>query len=153
VAVQPGVGFAGLLQRLRAEAGLTQEDLAAVAGLSPRSVSDLERGIHRTARQDTTRLLADALGLVGPVRALFAAAARGNVPVGDALAAAEGAGPRPGPVTGSPYRGLAAFEEQDTALFFGREAATAHVLSGCRGTWRARGCWWCRGRRVRGSRR
>jgi len=126
--VQPGLGFAGLLQRLRAEAGLTQEDLAAVAGLSPRSVSDLERGIHRTARQDTTRLLADALGLVGPMRALFAAAARGAVPVGDALPAAEGAGTRPGPVTGSPYLGLAAFEEQDAALFFGREAATAHVL-------------------------
>jgi hypothetical protein len=31
-------------------------------------------------------------------------------------------------VTGSPYRGLAAFGEQDAALFFGREAATAQVL-------------------------
>src|SRR5262249_49162151 len=29
---------------------------------------------------------------------------------------------------GSPYRGLAAFGEQDAALFFGREAATAQVL-------------------------
>jgi WD40 repeat protein len=33
-----------------------------------------------------------------------------------------------GAVTGSPYRGLAAFGEQDAALFFGREAATAQVL-------------------------
>ena len=31
-------------------------------------------------------------------------------------------------MTGSPYRGLAAFEEQDAEFFFGREAATAQVL-------------------------
>jgi DNA-binding NtrC family response regulator len=31
-------------------------------------------------------------------------------------------------VTGSPFRGLAAFEEQDAAFFFGREAATGQVL-------------------------
>jgi len=52
-----------LLRQLRAEAGLTQEELAEAAGLSPRSVSDLERGIHRTARKDTALLLAGALGL------------------------------------------------------------------------------------------
>jgi transcriptional regulator with XRE-family HTH domain len=45
-----GLSFAGLLRQLRAEARLTQEELAAAAGLSPRSVSDLERGINRTAR-------------------------------------------------------------------------------------------------------
>ncbi len=56
------------------------------------------------------------------------AAARGNVPAAQVLAAAEGAGPRPGPVTGSPYRGLSVFEEQDAGWFFGREAATAQVL-------------------------
>ena len=44
------------------------------------------------------------------------------------LTAAEAAGPRPTAVTGSPYRGLAAFGEQDAAFFFGREAATAQVL-------------------------
>ena len=42
-------GFGGLVRQLRAEAGLTQEELAEAASLSPRSVSDLERGIHRTA--------------------------------------------------------------------------------------------------------
>ena len=31
-------------------------------------------------------------------------------------------------MTGSPYRGLGVFEEQDAAFFFGREAATAQVL-------------------------
>jgi DNA-binding XRE family transcriptional regulator len=44
-------GLAGLLRRLRTEAGLTQEELAERAGLSPRSVSDLERGINQTARR------------------------------------------------------------------------------------------------------
>ena len=63
---QPGLSFAALLRRLRAEAGLTQEELAEAASLSPRSVSDLERGINRTARKDTALLLADALGLAGP---------------------------------------------------------------------------------------
>ena len=75
---QPGLGFAELLRQLRAEAGLTQEELAEVAGLSPRSVSDLERGIHRTAHKDTALLLAGALSLTGPVRELFVAAARGG---------------------------------------------------------------------------
>jgi len=92
VAEQPGLGFAGLLRQLRAEAGLTQEDLAAAAGLSPRSVSDLERGIHRTARQDTARLLADALGLAGPARAVRRRAP-GRGPTADVLAARQGVAP------------------------------------------------------------
>ena len=75
--VEPSVlEFAGLLRQLRARAGLTQEELAEAAGLSPRSVSDLERGINRTARKDTALLLAGALGLSEPVRGLFEAAAR-----------------------------------------------------------------------------
>ena len=53
MAEQASLGFAGLLRQLRAEAGLTQQELAKAAGLSPRSVSDLERGINRTARKDT----------------------------------------------------------------------------------------------------
>jgi tetratricopeptide (TPR) repeat protein/transcriptional regulator with XRE-family HTH domain len=78
VGEQTGSGFGGLLRRLRAGAGLTQEELAGAARLSPRSVSDLERGINRTARKETARLLADALGLIGPARAEFEAAARGR---------------------------------------------------------------------------
>ena len=75
---QAASGFGGLLRRLRAGAGLTQEELAEAARLSPRSVSDLERGINRTARKETARLLADALGLSGPARAEFEAAAQGR---------------------------------------------------------------------------
>ena len=65
---QPGLEFAGLLRQLRARARLTQEELAEAASLSPRSVSDLERGIHITARIQTAELLAAALGgQVGPL--------------------------------------------------------------------------------------
>ena len=90
MAEQTGLRFAGLLRQLRAEAGLTQEELAEAASLSPRSVSDLERGIHRTAHRDTAGLLADALGLTEPVRALFVAAARGRGPATKVLAARQG---------------------------------------------------------------
>jgi transcriptional regulator with XRE-family HTH domain len=103
---QPALGFAELLRRLRGEAKLTQEELAQAAGISTRSVSDLERGINRTARKDTALLLADALNLAEPARALFIAAARGRTPAEDVLAAmragtrqASAAAPRldPGP--------------------------------------------------------
>ena len=88
---QAALSFAGLLRRLRDDAGLTQEELAEAASLSPRSVSDLERGVNLTARHETARLLAGALGLTGPQRALFEAAARGRAPAGQVLAAGEGA--------------------------------------------------------------
>src|SRR5215475_8143716 len=127
---QPAHSFAGLLRQLRAEAKLTQEELAAAAGVSPRSVSNLERGINRTAHKDTAVLLAGALDLTGLTAELFVAAARGNVPPAQVLAAAEGAGERPAPVTGSPYRGLSVFEEQDAGWFFGREAAATALLDG-----------------------
>jgi tetratricopeptide (TPR) repeat protein/transcriptional regulator with XRE-family HTH domain len=90
MAEQPVAGFGGLLRQLRIEGNLTQEELAEAATLSPRSVSDLERGINATARKDTARLLADALHLDGHARALFEAAARGRVPAEEALAAARG---------------------------------------------------------------
>jgi hypothetical protein len=96
--------------------------------VSARSVSNLERGINRTAHKDTAVLLAGALGLTGPTAELFVAAARGNVPPAQVLAAAEGAGARPGAAAGSPYRGLAVFEEQDAGWFFGREAAATALL-------------------------
>jgi WD40 repeat protein/transcriptional regulator with XRE-family HTH domain len=125
---QPALSFAALMRQLRAGAKLTQEELAAAAGVSARSVSNLERGINRTAHKDTAVLLAGALGLTGPTEELFVAAARGNVPAEQVLVAAEAAAPRPGRVTGSPYRGLAAFGEQDAGWFFGREAAATAVL-------------------------
>ena len=78
---QPGPGFAGLLRQLR------QEELAEAAGLSPRTVSDLERGVNRTAHKDTAGLLAGALGLEGPARGVFIAAARGRASAAEVLVA------------------------------------------------------------------
>ena len=93
MAEQATTGFAGLLRQLRAGAELTQQELAKAAGVSPRSVSDLERGINRTARQDTAVRLAGALGLAEPARSLFVAAARGRIQAGQVLAARRGQAP------------------------------------------------------------
>ena len=93
MAEQATSGLAGLLRQLRAEARLTQQELAKAAGVSPRSVSDLERGINRTARQDTAVRLAGALGLAEPVRSLFVAAARGRIQAAQVLAARRGQAP------------------------------------------------------------
>jgi WD40 repeat protein len=60
--------------------------------VSPRTVSDLERGINRTAHKDTAVLLANALSLTGPVRELFVAAARGRAPAAEVLAAIDAGG-------------------------------------------------------------
>ena len=87
MAEQATSGLAGLLRQLRAEARLTQQELAKAAGVSPRSVSDLERGINRTARQDTAVRLAGALGLAEPARSLFVAAALGRIQAAQVLAA------------------------------------------------------------------
>src|SRR6476620_2208448 len=111
MAEQAALSFGGLLRQLRAEARLTQEELAEAAQLSPRSVSDLERGISRTARKDTAVLLAGALDLAGPIRELFVAAALGRAHAGDVLAAREGGTPGTGHQVAQrppacPYRGL-----------------------------------------------
>src|SRR6266849_2934275 len=130
--MEPELRFPDLLRQLRAEARLTQEELAEAAQLSPRSVSDLERGINRTARKETADLLADALGLAGLTRELFVAAARGRGPAEDVLAAREGrrsaAGRRVAQMArGCPYRGLLPFGESDAEVFYGRERLSAEL--------------------------
>ena len=68
--------FGILLKRYRMAAGLTQEALAAWAGLSARTIADLERGINRTPRHDTFELLMTTLDLTVQQRALFVATVR-----------------------------------------------------------------------------
>src|SRR5579863_6431689 len=68
--------FGALLKQHRRAANLTQEALAERAGISARSVSDLERGLSRAPHPDTIAYLARALDLSGPERAAFLAAAR-----------------------------------------------------------------------------
>ena len=138
MAEQSVLGFAGLLRQLRVEARLTQEELAQAAGLSPRSVSDLERGINRTARKDTAVLLAGALGLAEPMVALFVAAARGRAPVAEVHAAmrAEAAAAAAGRLapggalawSACPYPGLVPFEERDARVFYGRGELVAQLV-------------------------
>ena len=123
MAEQPALGFAGLLRQLRAQAKLTQEELAEAAMLSPRSVSDLERGINRTARKETALLLAGALGLAEPVRALFVAAARGRVPAAEVLAAMPGQARAESP---APAGGVHGFPPALTS-FVGRAGAVREV--------------------------
>jgi tetratricopeptide (TPR) repeat protein/transcriptional regulator with XRE-family HTH domain len=75
---EPGGKFADVLRQLRSRARLTQDELAHRAGVSFRTVSDLERGRATTPQKETVRLLADALRLIGPQRAQFEAVARGR---------------------------------------------------------------------------
>src|SRR5262244_2999070 len=118
VVEEPALTFAGLLRQLRAEARLTQEELAEAAGLSPRSVSDLERGINRTARKETAVLLAGALGLPGAVAQLFVAAARGRGAAAEVLAARDSASPGvfAAAATGALPRDIASFTGRQTEL-------------------------------------
>lgn len=93
--------FGTLLRELRLAAGLTQEALAEQAGLSPRSIQQLEAAGARP-RRSTAQQLARALALSAEQRARFEAAAspaprrRGGTGVG--------APPRPGSDSGQPLR-------------------------------------------------
>ena len=70
--------FGDLLRDLRQNAGLTQEELAARAGLSPNAVGALERGQRRRPYPHTVRALAEALGLGEEGRASLLAAVPGR---------------------------------------------------------------------------
>jgi len=116
---QPGLGFGGLLRRLRDAAGLTQDELAEAAAVSQRAISDLERGVNATARKDTAALLAGALGLDGPARELFIAAARGRGPAGEAL-----------PAVGTAGAAVATrMLPRDVAVFTGRQAELGQLIA------------------------
>ena len=82
----PALDFADLLRQLRKQARLTQEELAEEAGLSLRTIQDLEGRRHRTAHKPTAERLADALTLTDPVRTLFVRAATGRGDPAEVLA-------------------------------------------------------------------
>jgi tetratricopeptide (TPR) repeat protein/transcriptional regulator with XRE-family HTH domain len=126
VTEQP-LDFAELLKRLRNEAGLTQEALAEQAGVSPRSISDLERGINKTARRDTARLLADALSLSGTARVAFETAARGFRETGAGLPAQRRVRTRSVAAT-TPVL------PRDIRTFTDREADLAKLMAASQGT-------------------
>src|ERR1700761_2184249 len=91
MADEPAMTFGQLLRSLRAQAGLTQEELAAASRLSARTISDLERGVALRPQPDRVRRLADALQLPFSARALFQTAAGGRAE----LDSARGGGARP----------------------------------------------------------
>ena len=122
MAGQAGLGFGGLLRQLRDDAGLTQDELAEAARVSQRAVSDLERGINRTARKGTALLLAGALGLDGPARDLFVAAARGRGSADAVLAARHVM--QPGGFAAAATRAL----PRDIASFTGRQGELTQLL-------------------------
>jgi predicted ATPase/DNA-binding XRE family transcriptional regulator len=71
-----GLTLGQRLRRYRIEAGLTQEELAAQAGLSVRAVSDVERGVSRAPYPETVRRMATALDLDADVHATLDRARR-----------------------------------------------------------------------------
>jgi transcriptional regulator with XRE-family HTH domain len=72
----PG-SFGAQLKGLREAAGYTQEELAAIAGLSVHGVSALERGERRRPHVETVRALSAALDLTGTARDALLRSARG----------------------------------------------------------------------------
>ncbi|MFE3324283.1 helix-turn-helix domain-containing protein [Streptomyces sp. NPDC059176] len=76
-------GFGELLRIRRERVGLTQQVLADHATLSVRAIRDMESGRVQRPRQETVRLLADALRLEGRTRSDFEAAARRHVLAGE----------------------------------------------------------------------
>ena len=124
MAEQAGLGFGGLLRQLRDDARLTQEELAEAARVSQRAISDLERGINRTARKDTAELLAGALSLDGQARQLFVLAARGRASASDVLAAVPG---RPAEAFAAAARARPGNLPAQLASFIGRDRELAAV--------------------------
>jgi tetratricopeptide (TPR) repeat protein/transcriptional regulator with XRE-family HTH domain len=127
VAGHPGLSFAELLRQLRVQARLTQEELAEAAGVSSRTISDLERGVNRTAQKETARLLAAPLGLNGAAGELFVAAARARVPAGQVLAVPQDADS--GAFAAAATRTL----PRDISSFTGRQAELGRLLAGIDG--------------------
>lgn len=91
-------GFADLLLDLRVQAGLSQEELADRAGLSVRTIRELEAGRVARPRKDSVRLLSTGLGLRDGDAGRFLAAA-GHATVRPVIAVAD-----PAP-TGLRWRG------------------------------------------------
>jgi transposase len=103
----PPSSFGALLRSRRHRAYLSQEQLAARAEVSERTVRNLEADRVRSPRTDTVRLLADALQLSEPERESWFEAARGvnrqrattAVPAAGSLALAPGDPPAQSPLT------------------------------------------------------
>ncbi|MER7667051.1 tetratricopeptide repeat protein [Kitasatospora sp. NPDC096128] len=88
--------FGRLLTGHRVTAGMTQEDLAATAGVSLRALGDMERGRTRGPQRRTVQALAAALGLDGPQTAALERAAQAGRPRGVRQVPPQSQAPGPG---------------------------------------------------------
>lgn len=86
-------GFGATVRRLRVAVGLTQAELAERAGISERTVSDLERGLRGAVYPATARQLAASLGVSGADLPAFLLEARGQTEGPTELSAEIGAVP------------------------------------------------------------
>lgn len=120
-------GFGALLRAARERALLSQEELAARAGVSPRTLRYLESGRTRRPRLASVRMLADSLGLRGAERDRFERAAVPPAPEAPAAA-----GPAGHASAGPP---VPAQLPADVSTFVGRTDAlrTLSALSGAGG--------------------
>jgi predicted ATPase/transcriptional regulator with XRE-family HTH domain len=73
--------LAALIRGRRVSARLTQEELAERAGISVRTISDIERGLRRSVYRDTAERLAEALEVASAEREEFILVARRRVEV------------------------------------------------------------------------
>ena len=121
-------GFGALLRAARERALLSQEELAARAGVSPRTLRYLESGRTRRPRLASVRILADTLGLRGAERDRFERAAVPPAPEAPADAAEPA-------VDGSAGLPVPAQLPADVSTFVGRTDAlrTLSALSGAGG--------------------
>jgi transcriptional regulator with XRE-family HTH domain len=100
----PAASFGELLRRRRIEASLTQEKLAELCRLSPKTVAALEQGRQRGPRLSTVKEIADALGLNQAARTELAIAApAGGAPVRPPFRTGGGNAPEPGPNLGAAW--------------------------------------------------
>ena len=135
----PPGSFGALLRVCRHRACLSQEQLAARAELSERTVRNLEAGRVRSPRTDTVRLLADALQLGEPEReSWFEAAPRmDHQRAGPAAPRTCGAAQLPGNVPAQlPLSVRFRDGEQHPAPPFARQELQAEIVELCQRQYR-----------------
>jgi predicted ATPase/class 3 adenylate cyclase len=121
------VSFADLLKRHRLAVGLTQEELAGHAGMSPRGVSDLERGKRTKPQPGNLRRLAETLHLGEVDRAAFLAAAQGSASQSPSPAPVEPLSPPNAPSLPAPLPSFLLPTGTVTFLFTDIEGSTQHL--------------------------
>jgi WD40 repeat protein/transcriptional regulator with XRE-family HTH domain len=115
--IESQADFGRELTALRERAGLRIRDVGRLSGIPVSTVGDYFSGRHLPAdRQQLIRIL-EVCGETDTARVAWWEAALQRIRR------------LPGRRTGTPYRGLARFEQQDARWFFGREDVTEHLVS------------------------